>query len=75
MFRRKRRKPVLTGNCPIREHTGDGSYVGRCDFAVYDYVCPRHGRIDDYPTHDDREVAPRDRRFAPRAVPREADER
>lgn len=66
-FGRKRRKPVvkrLDGNCPIREHTADGHYVGRCDFAVYDGVCPRHGIVSDYPTHDDREVRVEDRRMA-----------
>jgi hypothetical protein len=54
----------LTGNCPIREHTGDGAYVGRCDFACYGGVCPRHGVVADYPTRDDREVAVDARRFA-----------
>jgi hypothetical protein len=62
---RAKRAGTLTGNCPIREHTGDGAYVGRCDFACYDGVCPRHGRLGDYPTHDDREVAVKDRIFAP----------
>jgi hypothetical protein len=49
-------KGEFTGNCPIREHTGDGHYVGRCDFAHYDNVCPRHGLITDYPNNDDRDV-------------------
>lgn len=52
-----------TGNCPIREHTGDEAYVGRCDFMTYDRICPRHGCLDDYPDNDDRAVAPRNRRF------------
>ncbi len=56
--------PALTGNCPIREHTGDGHYVGPCEFACYENVCPRHGRLADYPTNDDREVAVADRDFA-----------
>lgn len=55
---------TLTGNCPIREHTGDGAYVGRCCFACYDNVCPRHGRLADYPNDDDRELAVADRVFA-----------
>lgn len=55
--------PVLTGNCPIREHTGDGAYVGRCYFATYDHICPRHGLLEDYPDNDDRAVDPRERRF------------
>lgn len=52
----------FTGSCPIREHTGDGAYVGRCDFATYDGFCPRHGAVEDYPTRDDREVRVEDRR-------------
>lgn len=67
-MRLRRRKPEtvpkLTGNCPIREHTGDGAYVGRCDFACYDHICPRHGRLVDYPDNDDRAVAVADRRFS-----------
>lgn len=64
MFHRKpKQSPVLTGNCPIREHSGDGHYVGRCDFAMYNDICPRHGRLEDYPDHDDRAVDPRDRRY------------
>lgn len=57
------RRAEFTGNCPIREHTGDGHYVGRCDFACYGGICPRHGRLGDYPTLDDREVAVERRRF------------
>jgi hypothetical protein len=52
----------FTGSCPIREHTGDGAYVGRCEFATYDGFCPRHGALEDYPTRDDREVRVEDRR-------------
>lgn len=53
----------LTGLCPIREHTGDGSFVGRCEFATYANVCPRHGRLDMYPDRDDREVLVMDRDY------------
>lgn len=53
---------MFTGSCPIREHTGDGHYVGRCEFATYDGYCPRHGALEDYPDNDDREVAVADRR-------------
>jgi hypothetical protein len=60
---RKPKPPrIFTGSCPIREHTGDGAYVGRCDFATYDGFCPRHGALKDYPTNDDREVRVQDRR-------------
>jgi hypothetical protein len=56
---------ALTGNCPIREHSGDGAYVGRCEFACYDGVCPRHGRVSDYRTLDDRDVPYNSRNFTP----------
>lgn len=55
-------EPAFTGSCPIREHTGDGHYVGRCEFATYDGYCPRHGALADYPDNDDRAVAVADRR-------------
>jgi hypothetical protein len=55
--------PRSVGSCPIREHAGDGAYVGRCEFATYDGFCPRHGAVEDYPTRDDREVAVADRRW------------
>lgn len=48
-----RRHRSFTGSCPIREHAGDGHYVGRCEFATYDGFCPRHGALEDYPTNDD----------------------
>jgi hypothetical protein len=63
MFKRKPPQSRFTGPCPIREHTGDGAYVGRCDHATHNFICPRHGKLADYPTNDDREVDPRDRRF------------
>jgi hypothetical protein len=48
---------MMDGTCPIREHAGDGGFVGRCDYPLHDHIyCPRHGRITDYPTLDDREV-------------------
>lgn len=54
----------FTGCCPIREHTADGFYVGRCDFATYGGVCPRHGLVCDYTTRDDREVPRSQRRWS-----------
>jgi hypothetical protein len=49
--------------CPIREHTGDGAYVGLCHYATWDGFCPRHGAVDDYrPTLDDRAVRVEHRR-------------
>lgn len=56
------RAAAFTGSCPIREHTGDGAYVGRCEHATYNGYCPRHGALEDYPTNDDREVRVQDRR-------------
>ncbi len=33
-------------NCPIRERTGDGVFVGRCWYYLPDGVtCPRHGDV------------------------------
>jgi hypothetical protein len=61
--RQSRAPKAFTGTCPIREHTGDGAYVGRCDHATYDHACPRHGIVADYPTRDDREVRVKDRRW------------
>jgi hypothetical protein len=58
---------LKTGPCPIREHTGDGVYVGRCEMLTYSDVCPRHGSLSDYPTNDDREVQPTRRRFPDRS--------
>lgn len=43
-------------NCPIREHTGDGYYVGRCEHAVKHGYCPRHGLISLYKNNDDRDL-------------------
>lgn len=56
-------------NCPIREHTGDGAYVGRCDFAVHDGYCPRHGALEDYPNDDDRDLPINRRRHDPLGTP------
>lgn len=53
---------MFTGNCVIREHTGDGHYVGRCDFATYNHICPRHGIVVDYPNDDDRDITVDQRR-------------
>jgi hypothetical protein len=52
MKARGRRENVFafTGNCPVREHAGDGSYVGRCDFATYAGFCPRHGNVQRFLT-------------------------
>lgn len=50
LLEKLRRRPEpkrqeFTGSCPIREHTGEGSYVGRCEFATYGGFCPRHGWV------------------------------
>ena len=60
-------------NCPIREHTGDGHYVGRCDFGLTGkqplLYCPRHGLISDYPNNDDRDVLVQRRKLDPLGTP------
>ncbi len=35
----------FTGNCPVRQHAGDGTYVGRCDHSTYADRCPLHGDV------------------------------
>jgi hypothetical protein len=54
---------AFTGNCAIREYTGDGYPVGRCWHSLYDDICPRHGLIEMYPDNDDRAVDPQERKF------------
>jgi hypothetical protein len=43
MFPRPR--PEFTGNCPVRQHTADGVYVGRCWHSTYDGRCHLHGDV------------------------------
>jgi hypothetical protein len=62
-------KGTFTGSCPIREHTADGAFVGRCEHACYDGICPRHGTLSSYTNDDDREIDPQDRVF-PHGRPR-----
>lgn len=48
---KRRRKPVervFTSLCRVREYTGDGNYVGPCDYATYDGICPRHDYVMPY---------------------------
>jgi len=45
MLGRRRREPEFTGNCPVRQHTGDAHYVGRCEYATYDGHCRVHGDV------------------------------
>lgn len=40
--------PEFTGNCLVREFTGDGVYVGPCWYSTYDGECPRHGVVGRY---------------------------
>lgn len=51
-------EPVFTGNCYVREYTGDGEYVGNCYHSTYDGRCPRHGSVAIY--LDDIAEWPRD---------------
>lgn len=67
---------VFTGNCPVREHTWDGGYAGRCDHSTYESTCPRHGHVGgwlgpdaDLSYADDRLLPPRDQLdFGPPAL-------
>ena len=54
IFRRKPKpKPeVFTGNCLVRQHTGDGFYVGRCYHSTYNDVCPVHGNVAEWLSDD-----------------------
>lgn len=36
---------AYANNCPIRERTADGVYVGRCWMWLTDRKCPRHGDV------------------------------
>jgi hypothetical protein len=38
-------KPAFTGSCPVRQHTGDGNYVGRCYHSTYNGRCHLHGDV------------------------------
>ncbi len=35
----------FTGTCPVRQHTGDGHYVGRCYHSTYGGHCHLHGDV------------------------------
>lgn len=39
---------TFSGNCLVREFTGDGVSVGRCYYSTYDGICPRHGDVLKY---------------------------
>lgn len=41
-------EPEFTGNCMVRQYTGDGDSVGPCWYATYDGQCPLHGDVSDY---------------------------
>lgn len=60
-------------NCPIREHTGDGHYVGRCDFGLTGkpplQYCPRHGWTGAYKNNDDRDIPVSRRSYDPMGTP------
>lgn len=44
-LRRRKPIPVFTGNCPVRQHTADGAFVGRCDHSTYSGRCHLHGDV------------------------------
>lgn len=35
----------FTGTCPVRQHTADGDYVGRCYHSTYGGHCHLHGDV------------------------------
>lgn len=56
--------PLFTGTCPVRQHTGDGHYVGRCYHSTYGGRCHVHGDVSrwlvdgaDLTDADDRTIA------------------
>lgn len=42
VMRLKQKRP-FTGTCMIQEKTADGVSCGRCMYATYGGMCPRHG--------------------------------
>jgi hypothetical protein len=65
----------FTGNCPVRQHTADGAFVGRCWHSTYDGYCPSHGKVSkwlgedaDLANADDRKIDYAQRDFGPRQV-------
>jgi hypothetical protein len=69
-----RAKYGFTGNCPVRQRTGDGASVGRCWHSTYGGICPSHGNVSAYLTDpdtgrctvDENDLPPREQRdFGP----------
>lgn len=49
------RAKALSANCPIREKTADGNFVGRCWHHLKDgKTCPRHGNVSKEIIHYDK---------------------
>jgi hypothetical protein len=46
-FKRKPVESIFTGNCLVREFTGDGVSVG-CYHSTYNGICPRHGDVTEH---------------------------
>ena len=63
-FKREVPNFALTGNCRVREHTGDGAYVGLCYFATYEGYCPRHGDVRAF-VNEDADLTGADDRLLP----------
>lgn len=60
---RKKAEPepkVFTGNCMVRQHTGDGVYVGRCYHSTYNGRCHLHGDVSTYLAHGEWDGWPND---------------
>jgi hypothetical protein len=62
--RRAEAPKPFTGNCPVRQHTGDGAFVGRCWHSTYGGVCPLHGDVSGW-LEDDADLTDADDRRLP----------
>lgn len=47
-WRAKKVVPAFTGNCMVRQYTGDGHPVGPCWHSTYNGLCPLHGDVTAY---------------------------
>jgi hypothetical protein len=59
-FKRKPKPRVFTGNCMVRQHTGDMYYVGRCYHSTYNGVCHLHGDVSGFLAIGDFHAWPND---------------
>lgn len=60
---RRKHEPIFTGNCPVRQHTAGGAYVGRCDHSTYSGRCHLHGDVSRWLGHEANLADADDRRI------------